>query len=194
MPERVIIDNCSPTLAGIKTGNLFSIAAESKEELTRDLRQLNAIFCRKGLRIVPLGYAGDPAKGRTLLYVYRPDRLRKDAQVPKAQAILKSLGYSATTPDGLVVQLAKRIRNTDTETHAFPHEIGLFLGYPAEDVEGFMEGRTPALQAKGYWQVYSNPASALRTFRMYRKCTEVYASCYEGGASIDRLTVSSRKS
>ena len=41
MSEDLLIRHCSPTLAGIKTGNLFSCACPSRKDLTRDLCRLN---------------------------------------------------------------------------------------------------------------------------------------------------------
>lgn len=41
MSEDLLIRHCSPTLAGIKTGNLFSCACPSRKDLTRDLGETN---------------------------------------------------------------------------------------------------------------------------------------------------------
>ena len=56
MSEDLLIRHCSPTLAGIKTGNLFSCACPSRKDLTKDLCRLNkklvpkaSAFCRSGL-------------------------------------------------------------------------------------------------------------------------------------------------
>ena len=41
MSEDLLIRHCSPTLAGIKTGNLFFLRLLQPEELTKDLCRLN---------------------------------------------------------------------------------------------------------------------------------------------------------
>ena len=47
MSDELLIMCGSPTLAGIKTGNMFSYPYESREEVRRDLRRLNKILlCR----------------------------------------------------------------------------------------------------------------------------------------------------
>ena len=76
------------------------------------------------------------------------------------------------------------------ESDEFPHEIGLFLGYPAEDVCGFMEHRECDLKCVGCWKVYGDEAAAQKTFEKFRNCSEIYRRHFENGASIDRLTVS----
>ena len=74
MPDELVIRHCAPTLASIKTGNLFSWAYESEKELCASLRGLNERLTGKGLRVVPLRRR----EGRALIYVYRPGRLAQD--------------------------------------------------------------------------------------------------------------------
>lgn len=81
----------------------------------------------------------------------------------------------------------KRLR----ENKDFPHEIGLFLGYPPLDVEGFINNRKDELKCTGYFKVYSDKAKALKLFAQYKKCTEVYSKLVQKGRSIERLTVAS---
>ena len=70
MSEDLVIRHCAPTLAGIKTGNLFSCACPCKAALTKELCRLNRKLVPKGIRILPLKVR----KGRALIYVYRPTR------------------------------------------------------------------------------------------------------------------------
>ena len=71
----------------------------------------------------------------------------------------------------------------------FPHEIGLFLGYPLEDVQGFIENCGKNYRLCGCWKVYGDPQAALRCFARYEKCARVYLQCYQNGHSLSRLTV-----
>ena len=41
MSEELIVRHCSPTLAGLKTGSLFSCPSASPDEMRRALRDLN---------------------------------------------------------------------------------------------------------------------------------------------------------
>ena len=53
MPEEFVISQCSPTMAGLKTGNLFSCPAEDSETLRDSIRRMNAALVplrRGGLR------------------------------------------------------------------------------------------------------------------------------------------------
>ena len=49
---------------------------------------------------------------------------------------------------------------------SFPHEIGVILGYPLEDVKGYMENGGQKCLLNGYWKVYNNPEEAKRKFEI----------------------------
>ena len=52
----------------------------------------------------------------------------------------------------------------------FPHEIGLFLGYPPEDVLKYYVKKGKDYLFSGYWKVYTNPEKAIKTFELYDEC------------------------
>ena len=184
MSEEMILKHCAPTLARIKTANLFSCSVKSKEELTEYLRKYNRQFVKKGLRILPLSYKD----GRALIYIYRPQLLLRDLSHSYARKLLGALGYFPESPELSVVKLIKRFE----ESKGFPHEIGLFLGYPPEDVKGFIEYGSRSYKCKGCWKVYSDVDKALRLFEKYRHCTCVYQSKFSEGSSLEKLTVSAK--
>ena len=49
MSEELVVRQCAPTLAGIKSGSLFPCAFASRAELTAELRRMNARLVPKGL-------------------------------------------------------------------------------------------------------------------------------------------------
>lgn len=180
MPEELIIQQASPTLAGLKTGSLFTCPFQSEQQLRKEIEQLNQRLAPKGVQVRILRL-----KRRALLYLYRPEHLKKDFQEQAVAEILQSYGYSTGDAEGCVAKLGEKIR----ECEEFPHEIGLFLGYPAEDVRGFIEGSV--CKCVGCWKVYGDEVSAKRRFAQFQKCTRVYSSLYQRGRSIERLTVKS---
>ena len=94
-------------------------------------------------------------------------------------------GQDAGTADELLDQLAERLCCEGD----FPHEIGVFLGYPLADVIGFIQNRGKNFTACGYWKVYTDPTAAQAEFDRYKKCERIYARCYYNGTPIRRLTV-----
>ncbi|MDO4285589.1 MAG: DUF3793 family protein [Eubacteriales bacterium] len=181
MSEEMIVENCSPTLAGIKTGNLFTCSCETQEELRRDVRAFNKTFVPKGLRMIPLRYENK----RAMIYLYRPSRLREDFANGDTRELLAQFHYPAANPDQCVVRLIRRLRKFEE----FPHEIGLFLGYPPEDVRGFIEQGANRCKCAGFWKVYGDEEKARKTFETYRRCMSDYMNQWEKGLSIDRLAV-----
>ncbi len=131
MSEEAMVRNCAPTLAGIKTGNLFSYRYDSIDEMLDSVRFWNVRLREKGIRILPLRYR----KSHALIYLYRPAHLADDLHNEEAKAILRLCGYKPDTAEKCIAKLMQRLQETDD----FPHEIGLFLGYPPEDVKGFMK-------------------------------------------------------
>lgn len=181
MSDEMIIRHCSPTLAGMKTGNAFSCSYEDKKEVISAVRSLNRRLVSKGVRVIPLKMTAN----RVLLYIYRPNRLENDLAADEAAKILKEYGYSVKEQAKCVMHLSRRLY----ESEEFPHEIGLFLGYPPEDVRGFIENRAGGYKCVGDWKVYGDEQSAKKKFDSYKKCTDIYCSQWAEGKSIERLTV-----
>ena len=180
MSNEMLIRCCAPTMASLKTGNMFNCPFGSREEMTSELRKLNQILGRKGLRVLPLRWSD----GHALVYLYRPKMLEKDLSNVLASKLLSECGYTCGNPSRCIAQLIARLRNNP----GFPHEVGLFLGYPPADVDGFMH-RKAEYKLSGIWKVYGDVDGAVRRFARYRRCTEVYLNCLSRGFSLDRLAV-----
>lgn len=181
MSEGVIIRNCSPTLAGIKPGSMFTCSYETIRELQEDMRQINKILTPKGIRAVLLRHE----KGRALIYIFRPKELAKVLEDQTAVELLQRRGYRDIRLEPCICQLMGRIQ----ENEEFPHEVGLFLGYPPEDVCAFIENKGCNPKCVGCWKVYGDAEAARKTFDMYRKCTAIYCSQWEKGQSMEQLAV-----
>ena len=181
MPEEMVIRHCSPTLAGLKTGSLFSCRYETEEEVRQDVRAMNRLLVPKGLRVLCLRYRA----GLALIYLYRPDCLYRDLNDPTAAHLLADRGYPCANADRCVVALVEKLH----ECKEFPHEIGLFLGYPPVDVEGFIDHGAKDFKCVGDWKVYGDEEQARQTFARYRACTECYHAQWCSGKSVEQLTV-----
>ncbi len=177
MSEELIVRHCAPTLANLKTGSLFVCPITDRPSFFSSLRSLNELLVPKGLRALPLRIREHSA----LVYLYRPSRLKKDLEDPAAIKILQDHGYSCYGK--CLPKLIERVRASEE----FPHEIGLFLGYPPEDVQGFLDHRP--CKCSGCWKVYGDENKAKKTFDLYKKCERVYCQQLARGIDIKRLTV-----
>ena len=179
MSEELVVEQCSPTMAGLKTGNLFSCPAEDTRTLWQSIRRLNQRLVPCGIRLVPVKSLGD----RELIYMYRPEKLRRDLREQGARAILREKRDPTEDPERCVVELVRRL-NRETD---FPHEVGLFLGYPPQDVEGFIREHARCAKCVGAWKVYGDEEAAKRTFALYKRCTRAYREDYLRHRSLERL-------
>ena len=181
MSEEILVRQGAPTLAGIKTGSLFPCPCEDREALLSDIRKLNRRLSPKGLCLLPLRFL----PGQALLYLYRPAGLRRDLRDAQASELLRQAGYGDESCERCVARLVCRFR----ESSEFPHEVGLFLSYPPQDVLGFIENRAVNYKCAGLWKVYGDVEQAQRLFARYRKCTDIYCELWRAGSGIGQLAV-----
>lgn len=66
----------------------------------------------------------------------------------------------------------------------FPHEIGLFLGYPVGDVLAFQRSRGEGCKLCGYWKVYENVEAAKRRFARFDACRAAMTEALHAGKTI----------
>lgn len=179
--ERKIIEHCAPTLAGLKTANMFNYKFSSMDVLYVELEKANQILNQKGLYVEILKIK----ECRALIYVYRPNRLQKDLEKADVDVLLRRYGYSNCRLSDYLTHLKERLKEFD----CFPHEIGVFLGYPLEDVIGFIEQGGKNCKCCGMWKVYSNECETQQLFTKFKKCTDVYVKVFTEGRTLMQLTV-----
>lgn len=174
---------CALTLAGLKPASLFRYQPGAGQSGSAMAAAWHAALCDRGVAVRVLKTC--PRTGAVLVYVYRPaqiDILLKNCDV---LYFLQSEGYRPGTADALLAQLSQRLCCEGD----FPHEVGIFLGYPLADVVGFIKNHGQNFTVCGHWKVYTDPAAAQQQFARYKKCETIYTRCYRRGTPIRRLTV-----
>lgn len=178
--ERMLCFHCAPTFAGIKPASLVSFQKSRFEDFDALLDSYATCFDCKGITPVRL------AEGEeyVLMLFYRERLLKRILKQPTVLSLLARFGYRAgdTLPAHLDY-LSMRIRLQKS----FPHEVGLFLGYPPEDVEGFIENKGRGFTCAGYWKVYANEAEARALFQRYTDCTERLCARLGSGTPMSEL-------
>ena len=180
MSEDLVISQCSPTMAGLKTGNLFTCPMEDKKMLNESIRRMNMKLVPRGVRLLPVKYL----EKRVLIYMYRPDRLRADLKDAQALSILSEKAYPIDNVDKCVAELVRRVNSQET----FPHEIGLFLGYPLCDVRGFIEdARGGVCLGCGYWKGYGEVEEREKLFKRYERCSRCICEKMDCGTPLEEI-------
>lgn len=183
--EAVLVEQCAPTLMGIKPASLFRYQAATAHTAWKAAAHWGRELAPYGIGVRVLKTC--PHTDACLVYLYRIDWLRKILTEPENHAFLRRMGYQTEGGcDDLLGQLSDRL----CLEQAFPHEIGLFLGYPLEDVIGFIENQGRNFTFCGCWKVYGDPRQARRRFAQYRHCTTRCVSLFSKGIQITQLVAS----
>ena len=178
MLEKNIVEHCAPTLAGMKCGSLF-YHRYTGPSVHDEIKDINLKLRCKGVSITVLR----STDSGHLIYVYRKNMVSE--HLSYAGCLLKDLGYDHVRTGSAIKHLRSR-----AEAGRLPPEIGIFLGYPLEDVVGFIENDGKDCKCIGCWKVYGDEEQAVKLFNKYRKCRAVYRRIYNVGVPVERLTVS----
>ena len=143
---------------GLFQGGIQALS-RSEFDIGGNARRFNRRAAARGLKIKVLRDECSCA-GRSLILVYSPKLLAARLSAPENRELLREYGYTDDMPlDECLERLSERTKCDD-----FPHEIGIFLGYPAEDVRGFVENGGCNYKLCGCWKVYGSVESARRKF------------------------------
>ena len=174
--ERKIAFHMAPSLLGIKCANLVSLS-KKEFDISEHLERFNRRVSAKGLKMKILCSCND----RVLLLLYHEEKLLCHMKSESMLAILQEYGYSESMSlDDMLYRLSERIC-----CHSeFPHEIGIFLGYPPDDVIGFIQNKGENYLLCGYWKVYNDRERAERTFKNYDKCRKFLCNKLNQGVDL----------
>ena len=159
--EQALAFHAAPTLLGIKCGSLLALSVEEY-----DIGGISTLFAAGEYgREIKLRTV-NRCSSRSLLYVYHEGELRRVLAAPGVREFLSRYGYSEDfTAEQCLDRLCERLIEDE-----FPHEIGIFLGYPLEDVEGFIANCGRGCKYCGTWKVYGDVEQAKLMFERFRQC------------------------
>lgn len=177
--EQTLAFHCAPAMAGIKSADLISWPGAPEE--TRELIDAFAASMENtGICFRILCFC----RGRSLILVYRRNRLEERLAQKEVRELLLRDGYPV---DGGLEAMLDHLARRVLECSDFPHEVGLFLGYPVEDVEGFRKNDGRGFKFCGLWKVYSNEEQARECFRRYSCCRQALCRRVQGGCPLNQV-------
>ena len=196
--EEALVRQCAPTFAGIKPANLFNYVGvfartarnpEPAEALERRrdallgiVRECNERLADAGVRVEVLVWRACGA----LVYACRPRALDAYLQDRHVARALRAHGYDPHDTGACIEMLGRKLAACSCGSE-LPHEVGLLLGYPVEDVMGFIEHGGRDYICFGCWKVYANPRRALKSFSQIRRCTRRLCALHAQGTPIGLL-------
>ncbi len=176
--EERVVRHCAPTLAGIKCGSMFRMCG-SPAEVLHGIRSLNGLLQSCGVSLMVLRSEADAM----MVYVYRPEMLSEVVSDMRVRGFLGGFGYFGRSYASYLQRLSVRFGEV-----RMPHEVGVFLGYPLEDVMGFMANGGRCSACSGCWKSYSDPEEAECRFRRCRECSDRCMRMYLDGMPITAMS------
>ena len=171
--ESVLAYFCAPVTAGLKCASLVNLSRgqnilrdwlDVREELSKSL---SVDFAEMSV-----------SECSVLLLIYRERALLRALLMDGVQDFLAQFGYEgdceSVTPH--ITGLRERFSRASRDSQRMPHEVGVFLDYPLEDVKGFIENGGRNAKFTGYWKVYGNEIEAMRRFEAFKRAEARSAS------------------
>jgi len=158
---------CAEIIEGDKPANLLSLV-NRPQRCGRNLYSLwkrygERLLDGSGLTVLPLQDRGSSI----LLLVYKPAALDTLLTRKNVTAVLRKCGYPVPlNRHEVLTELESRLHDSED----FPHEIGVFLGYPLKDVVGFLGWVPLPFVCQGPWKIYGDPRSSMRLVEQFRNC------------------------
>ncbi len=174
-----VASHCAPVLKGIKISNIMTAERGTWKRLVRSLKGSN-ILC------VLLSAQG----GREVLLLYRYEKLREHLMKEQVRKFLESQGYDDIRVPVVITRLRKQYAEYVRNRQGFPHELGVILEYPVEDVKGFIENRGKNCLLEKYWKVYHNREKAEKIFAWYDEARELAMEEIMAGYRLNQIAVS----
>ncbi|MFW5632013.1 MAG: DUF3793 family protein [Acetivibrio ethanolgignens] len=163
---------CAPVLTGIKTANLLIIDKNSAMNFP-------GVLVGEGLFYRLLYEVRD----KLVYLIYDRNKLLAYMEKPEVFRVLQMLGYQRVKLEEILEEISRRYESYMKNERSFPHELGLLLGYPVEDVIGFIVHQGQNFLYKGYWKVYENPEQAKQLFEAFDRATErAVITIYQGNS------------
>ena len=173
-----VVLQCAPFLKGLKVSCVISMDICLYDGLSELLQDTGIAYRRLSC-----------SEGKCLVLFYRPGELERYLNGPKIRSLIHEYGYGRMDLDDMLCRLCSRVGDFAKQGMGFPHEIGAFLGYPAEDVQGFIENEGRRYLMIGYWKVYSDLATARMIFKEYDRAKNCAVNEFITGKSIREIAI-----
>lgn len=154
--ESQIALQCAPVISGLKTSNLL-IVNRKNHLMVMQIFRGTEVSCKM------LYMSEDKA----YFLVYRVQELSHYLKQYEISVMMEVLGYCHLNLHDTLQEFSKRYSSYMKEKSTFPHEMGLLLGYPLEDVIGFIENNGQDFLYVGYWKVYGEMERQQKLFERF---------------------------
>lgn len=149
----------APTLANLKVSSMINLT-----NTQRDLKDLWIKYREEFKSELKFEYIElKESKNSILILIYNKENLENTLKDSEIRDFLKSFNYLKT--NNIYEDLIK-LKSRFNKQGICPNEVGIFLGYPLEDVRDF-HCCNKECKLTGYWRCYNNEKWARKEFEKY---------------------------
>ena len=163
-----ILFGAAPTILGEKPGTLlnFTVTDRPQQRIWTEVRQDFRQKIGAGWDVDFAELSNSPHN--IVVLFYQRTTLVRRLEQPAVRQLLREFGYPVRAKlEGLLDNLRNRFQTS------CPPEVGIFLGVPVADVQGFIVEQGGNYRLNGYWKVYHQPEQATQTFINYDRLKRV---------------------
>lgn len=160
-PEAQMALQCAPLIVGLRMSNLLFIR-------NGQIKRIQELLKRRGI-CLSLLYR---EREKSVVFLYYREELGKYLAKTDVRKFLMECGYGSAQITDILSLFGRRYHAYRQGLCDFPHEIGVLLGYPLEDVRGFIDNAGQNYLYSGYWKVYRDVEEKKEIFCMYEFARE----------------------
>lgn len=167
---------CAPLITGLKVSNLLIIPKGNEEVVKRILNRTGISF----YRLIQI-------RTKTTFLLFRRNELEEFLSDENVRNVFIRAGYKSLQIGKILRTFSLRYEAYMQGDKCFPHEMGLLLGYPVEDVVGFVENNGKNFLYSGYWKVYENQKAKVKLFDKFKVAEETLIHLLSNGLSMSDI-------
>lgn len=167
---------CAPLITGLKVSNLLIISKGNEEVVKRILNRTGISF-----------YRLIQTRTKTTFLLFRRNELEEFLSDENVKNVFIRAGYKSLQIGKILRTFSLRYEAYMQGDKSFPHEMGLLLGYPVEDVVGFVENNGKNFLYSGYWKVYENQKAKVKLFDKFKVAEETLIHLLSNGLSMSDI-------
>lgn len=175
----VIAFNVAPTIKGLKAATTVTLCNHDRNMMDNWKSNKKKLLQKFNISAFELK---ETANAVVVLF-YKESVLENKINNQLVQCYLSSFGY---TPEMTITEKLTLLKKR-YQKNACPHELGLFLGFPLEDVKTFIESPHIECLICGYWKVYKDKHYAIKTFKDFDNAKLEIISKVCSGISLTKI-------
>lgn len=159
--EKFLIYNASLVISGAKPSATITLKKSGNNIYEKWIKYGKDFLYDIGLDYMELR----EGKESLIILVYHKENLKEHIFKKENNEFLLNIGYEFSEELNEYIDMLKKRYNK----FKCPHELGVFLGFPIEDVRDFMDCSNKECLGCGYWLVYNDIDKARSIFKKYDK-------------------------